>query len=68
MGLSPELTGLSGATVTKQLLQKGITAVGFGPGSEKEAHVANESIDIQQLADFVEIMALVCMELLGKKP
>ncbi|HHT9130953.1 MAG TPA: M20 family metallopeptidase [Candidatus Tripitaka californicus] len=68
MGLSPELTGLSGATVTKQLLQKGITAVGFGPGSEKEAHVANESIDIQQLADFVEIMALVCMELLGKRP
>ena len=68
MGLSPELTGLSGATVTKQLLQKGITAVGFGPGSEKEAHVANESIDVQQLADFVEIMALVCMELLGKKP
>ena len=67
MGLSPELTGLSGATVTKQLLQKGITAVGFGPGSEKEAHVANESIDIQQLADFVEIMALVCMELLGKR-
>lgn len=66
MGLSPELTGLSGATVTKQLLQKGITAVGFGPGSEKEAHVANESIDVQQLADFVEIMALVCMELLGK--
>ncbi|MDI6760420.1 MAG: M20 family metallopeptidase [Candidatus Brocadiaceae bacterium] len=65
-GLSPELTGLSGATVTKQLLKKGITAVGFGPGSEKEAHVANESIDIQQLADFVEIMALVCMELLGK--
>ncbi|MEK7242145.1 MAG: ArgE/DapE family deacylase, partial [Planctomycetota bacterium] len=59
MGLSPELTGLSGATVTKQLLQKGITAVGFGPGSEKEAHVANESIDIQQLTDFVEIMALV---------
>lgn len=67
MGLSPELTGLSGATVTKQLLQKGITSVGFGPGSEKEAHVANESIDIQQLADFVEIMALVCMELLGKR-
>jgi acetylornithine deacetylase/succinyl-diaminopimelate desuccinylase family protein len=67
LGLRPELIGLSGATVTKQLLQKGIIAVGFGPGSEKEAHVANESIEVQQLADFVEIMALVCMELLGKK-
>lgn len=67
LGLRPELIGLSGATVTKQLLQKGITAVGFGPGSEREAHVANESIEIQQLADFVEIMALVCMEFLGKR-
>ncbi|HHT9152185.1 MAG TPA: M20 family metallopeptidase [Candidatus Hypogeohydataceae bacterium YC40] len=67
LGTRPEIIGLSGATVTKQLLQKGITAVGFGPGSEKEAHVANESIEVQQLADFVEIMALACMELLGKK-
>jgi acetylornithine deacetylase/succinyl-diaminopimelate desuccinylase family protein len=67
LGLRPELIGLSGATVTKQLLQKGVTAVGFGPGSEKEAHVANESIEIQQLADFVEIMAHVCMEFLGEK-
>ncbi len=67
MGLRPELIGLSGATVTKQLLRKGIVAVGFGPGSEKEAHVANEAIEIQQLTDFVEIMSLVCMELLGKK-
>ncbi len=67
LGDKPELVGLSGATVTKQLLQKGIIAVGFGPGSEKEAHVANESIEVQQLTDFVEIMALLCIELLGAK-
>ncbi|MFQ5957604.1 MAG: M20 family metallopeptidase [Candidatus Brocadiales bacterium] len=65
LGCRPELIGLSGATVTKQLLDKGITAVGFGPGDENQAHVANESIDIQQLIDFAKIMALVSCELLG---
>lgn len=65
LGTRPELTGLSGATVTKQLLDKGITAVGFGPGDEEQAHVANESIDIQQLVDFAKIMALVSRELLS---
>ncbi|WP_169703474.1 peptidase dimerization domain-containing protein, partial [Candidatus Kuenenia stuttgartensis] len=34
--------GQSGSTVTKQLIQKGITAVGFGPGDHDEAHAANE--------------------------
>lgn len=66
LGRRPELMGLSGATVTKQLLEKGITAVGFGPGDENQAHVANESIEIQQLVDFERIMARVSCELLGK--
>ncbi len=65
LGTRPELMGLSGTTVTKQLLQKGITAVGFGPGDEDQAHVANESIEIQQMVDFAKIMALVSCELLG---
>ncbi|HCN20179.1 MAG: hypothetical protein A3C38_00700 [Planctomycetes bacterium RIFCSPHIGHO2_02_FULL_50_42] len=65
LGIRPGLIGLSGTTVTKQLLDKGITAVGFGPGDENQAHVANESIDIQPLVDFVKIMALVSCELLG---
>lgn len=64
LGSRPELVGLSGATVTKQLLEKGITAVGFGPGDENQAHVANESIEIQQLVDFAKIMAMVSCELL----
>ncbi|MFQ5863147.1 MAG: M20 family metallopeptidase [Candidatus Brocadiales bacterium] len=66
LGSRPELMGLSGATVTKQLLERGITAVGFGPGDENQAHVADESIDIQQLVDFAKIMALVSCELLGE--
>jgi acetylornithine deacetylase/succinyl-diaminopimelate desuccinylase-like protein len=55
---------MSGATVTKQLIQKGITAVGFGPGDEAEAHASNESIDIRELVDFAEIMASIALDLL----
>ncbi|MEJ1643912.1 hypothetical protein SMA60_27215, partial [Escherichia coli] len=36
LGICPQPHGLSGATVTKQLIQKGIVAVGFGPGDEAE--------------------------------
>ena len=38
---------------------KGITAVGFGPGDEAEAHATNESISIKELIDFAKIMALI---------
>ncbi|MEK7290053.1 MAG: M20 family metallopeptidase, partial [Planctomycetota bacterium] len=34
LGARPKPKGMSGATVTKQLIQSGITAVGFGPGDE----------------------------------
>lgn len=64
IGVRPELIGLSGTTVTKQLLDRDITAVGFGPGDESQAHVANESIEVQQLVDFAKIMARVSCELL----
>jgi acetylornithine deacetylase/succinyl-diaminopimelate desuccinylase-like protein len=55
---------MSGATVTKQLIQKGIIAVGFGPGDDTEAHATNESISIKELVDFAKIMALICMDIL----
>ena len=65
LGILPEPKGLSGATVTKQLIQKGITAVGFGPGDEAEAHATNESISIKELVDFAEIMALIALDMLA---
>ena len=65
LGVSPELIGMPGTTVTKQLLDKGVTAVGFGPGEESQAHMADESIEIQQLVDFAKIMARISCELLG---
>ena len=64
LGTTPQARGMSGATVTKQLIQKGITAVGFGPGDEAEAHASNESIDIRELVDFAEIMASIALDLL----
>lgn len=64
LGICPQPHGLSGATVTKQLIQKGIVAVGFGPGDEAEAHAANESISIKELVNFAQIMSLISLDLL----
>jgi acetylornithine deacetylase/succinyl-diaminopimelate desuccinylase family protein len=66
LGTPPQPKGLSGATVTKQLIQKGITAVGFGPGDEAEAHATHESISIKELIDFAKIMTLIALDMLTK--
>jgi len=65
LGTKPQPKGMSGATVTKQLIQKGITPVGFGPGDETEAHATNESINIQELVDFAKIMTLIALDILS---
>ncbi len=65
MGTRPQPKGMSGATVTKQLIQKGITAVGFGPGDDTEAHATNESISVKELVDFAQIMALIALDILS---
>lgn len=64
LSVKPKAMGLSGATVTKQLIEKGIMAVGFGPGDEDQAHIANESIDIKELVDFGKIMGLITCDML----
>ena len=64
LGTKPIPMGFSGVTVCKQLVEKGIMAVGFGPGDEDQAHVANESIEIQELLDFGKIMGLVILDIL----
>ncbi|TVM03320.1 MAG: hypothetical protein CV087_05840 [Candidatus Brocadia sp. WS118] len=65
LGTKPQPKGMSGATVTKQLIQKGIIAVGFGPGDDTEAHATNESISIKELVDFAQIMALIALDILS---
>lgn len=64
LGQKPKTMGLSGTTVAKQLIEKNIIAVGFGPGDEDQAHVANESIEIKELIDFGKIMGLITFDLL----
>ena len=64
LGLKPKTMGLSGTTVTKQLIEKDVIAVGFGPGDEDQSHIANESIEIKELIDFGKIMGLITFDLL----
>ena len=64
LGTKPIPIGFSGVTVSKQLIEKGIMAVGFGPGDEDQSHIANESIEIQELMDFGKIMGLVIFDIL----
>ena len=64
LGAKPIPMGFSGVTVTKQLIEKGIMAVGFGPGDEDQSHIANESIEIQELINFGRIMGLITFDIL----
>ena len=64
LGVKPIPMGFSGVTVTKQLIEKGIMAVGFGPGDEDQSHIANESIEIQELINFGRIMGLITFDIL----
>ena len=64
LGTKPIPIGFSGVTVSKQLIETGIMAVGFGPGDEDQSHIANESIEIQELMDFGKIMGLVIFDIL----
>lgn len=66
-GKAPKVTSMAGTTVCKKFVSHGIPAVGFGPG-EMVAHNSNEFISLKQLAEFSEILALVSLEILGKKP
>jgi acetylornithine deacetylase/succinyl-diaminopimelate desuccinylase-like protein len=56
---------MSGATIVKQLLLAGITAVGCGAGEPAMCHAANERISISELCDFSKILALACLKLMG---
>ena len=72
---TPELTGRSprtsaasaGRPSTKQLIARGIPAVGFAPGDSDQAHMADESVDIEELVTFAKVIALVAVRLLGTR-
>lgn len=63
-GKKPSLVGLSGTTVMKPMVEKGILSVGFSPGKNL-AHTANEYISIKDMISFSKILCLVCLDILG---
>lgn len=65
VGRHPKAAGQSGATVTKQLIARGIPAVGFGVGEEDQAHMANESIRLDEVLKFSHVMAVTAARLMG---
>ena len=65
VGRKPMPLGMSGTTVVKQLVAKGVPSVGFAPGDDDQPHTANESVSIQELLDFGKVMARICLDYLG---
>jgi len=63
-GYKPRREGESGTTVAKQIIAKGIPAVGFSCGPAEIAHQADEYIELDDLARFAEVMARALVELL----
>ena len=64
-GRKARTVGIGGATVTKQLITRGIEAVGFGVGDAGVAHMANENVEIAELTAFAQVIALAAVRLLG---
>lgn len=64
LGIIPEPFGMAGTTFAKKLCLNGSIAVGWGIGDDNAFHVANESIEIQQLIDFSLLTCLLATDLL----
>jgi len=62
-----KIIGLEGATVCKQLIEKGIPAIGYSSGDGNLAHSSNEHIKIKELKQFKRIIIGICLELMGVK-
>jgi len=66
-GVRPEVIGIGGITVAKQLNERGITAVAWGPGDDHLAHMADESVSIDAIMTFVRLLTEITVKLLGVK-
>ena len=64
-GVRPEVIGIGGITVAKQLNERGIPAVAWGPGDSHLAHMADESVSIDEIMKFVHALAEIAVKLLG---
>ena len=55
--------GMSGTTVCKQLVEKGIPAVGFSLAAPGQAHVANERLKLSEINLFGQALGLTIINL-----
>ena len=60
----PEVGGMSGSTVAKFCMMKGITAVNFAPGEDGVAHMANEYVRMDSLVNFAYVLTRIVLRLL----
>jgi acetylornithine deacetylase/succinyl-diaminopimelate desuccinylase family protein len=67
LGVVPETFGMGGGTFAKPFNIAGISAVGFGPGEEQCFHVSNEYLEIDEMLQFIELIACISCDLLGTK-
>ncbi|MFH0962553.1 MAG: ArgE/DapE family deacylase [Planctomycetota bacterium] len=59
LGKAPAVEGMSGTTVSKQLIARGIPAVAFGPGDPNVSHTADEYIRVSELLSFASVLGLL---------
>ncbi|RMD59491.1 MAG: M20 family peptidase [Nitrospirae bacterium] len=59
--------GIGGITFCKPLVNRGIDAVGWSPGSEDVVHMADECISIDELVDFSGLLAEVAFDICNQK-
>jgi len=64
LGTAPKPAGLSGSTVAKFCMQRGIPAVNFAPGDGGCAHMANEFASIDSLVSFAHVLTRIILRLL----
>jgi succinyl-diaminopimelate desuccinylase len=64
-GIDAHPIGIGGITVAKQLNESGIVAVGWGPGDHHCFHMADESVDIDELLTCGRTIARIAVRLLG---
>jgi acetylornithine deacetylase/succinyl-diaminopimelate desuccinylase-like protein len=64
LGITVRPAGLSGSTVAKFCMKRGIPAVNFAPSDGTCAHMANEFADVDTLASFAYVLTRIVQRLL----
>ncbi|MEE9283250.1 MAG: M20 family metallopeptidase [Nitrososphaerales archaeon] len=64
--ISPEIGGLGATTDMSFFVRAGIPTIIYGPGSIKQAHVANEFIDVHELTSAAKVYATIAANALHK--